>query len=624
MVRDKSFGIMLKELREKKNVTLEQLGAGLCDLGKLSRIENGMADAEKLLRDRLLDRLGVAAENYENFLYYREYKAWKERQTMVHSMIQGRLEETKQLLEKYWCENSMEEQLKYQFYLSIVVQIRRIEGAEEEEVRELFRQALYLTVQETVVQEPERGLLSIEEINLLLEYAFCNTEDFSLFWYEKLFAYVERLELDSLAMAKIYPKLVYYYCRRWKKDNSTITGEELSRLLRLCDRAIEVLQKGNRMFYLWELLAMKEQLLQALIDANVEKEEQAVRKLKEWKQTCINWYTTLTEVYEEYGVPKEMQDFCYIYVDREAYCIGDVIRIRRKMFGMTMLQLSDGICSERTISRLERNETEPHRDIVRELFERLNMPGEFCRKELVTGKPEVLRLFSEAKRACNERKFDLSDALLEQIRREISFEIPGNKQVILRLKLLNEWHRKRINKETVDRRYFVEQLKEILEETIFYKAAVTLGEKYLTQNKIACLQNMMLRAEQLDEEKAQCATALYELFEKQRKLEECFDIYELVMGTIASDLGNEGEYDLSDKLGLKILIDGLFYRRLGWIADEIYDLLWNDVQREKNQHLVKRGADTKKELTKCICLCEISGDLHKIPFYKRALEKGIE
>ena len=48
MVKDKSFGIMLKELREKKNVTLEQLGAGLCDPGKLSRIENGKAEAEKL------------------------------------------------------------------------------------------------------------------------------------------------------------------------------------------------------------------------------------------------------------------------------------------------------------------------------------------------------------------------------------------------------------------------------------------------------------------------------------------------------------------------------------------------------------------------------------------------
>lgn len=62
MVKDKSFGILLNEIRLKKNVTLEQLAAGMCDVGKLSRIENGKEDAEKLLRDRLLDRLGVAEE----------------------------------------------------------------------------------------------------------------------------------------------------------------------------------------------------------------------------------------------------------------------------------------------------------------------------------------------------------------------------------------------------------------------------------------------------------------------------------------------------------------------------------------------------------------------------------
>ena len=106
-------------------------------------------------------------------------------------------------------------------------------------------------------------------------------------------------------------------------------------------------------------------------------------------------------------------------------------------------------------------------------------------------------------------------------------------------------------------------------------------------------------------------------------MEECFDVYELVMGTIASDLGNKGEYDLSDEIGLKILMGGLIYRRLGWIYSELYDLLWNDIQRGKNQHQVKRGADTKKELLKCIYFCEMSGDLHHLSFYKRVLEEGM-
>ena len=52
-------------------------------------------------------------------------------------------------------------------------------------------------------------------------------------------------------------------------------------------------------------------------------------------------------------------------------------------------------------------------------------------------------------------------------------------------------------------------------------------------------------------------------------------------------------------------------------------MLWTDVQREKNQHPVKRGADTKEELLKCIYLCELCGDTHMLSFLKNALENGI-
>jgi len=623
VVKDKNFGKMLRELREDKGITLDLLCLGLCDVGKLSRIENGKVEAEKLLRDRLLDRLGVAEENYENFLYYSEYKGWKERQDIVHGMIQGRYEEVKKLLETYRDSHSMENALELQFYLSILVQIRRIEGATKEEVRNLFEQALKLTVPEDAFQEPWGMLLSVEELNFLLEYTFYNRENYALSWYERMLLYVEQLQLEPLLKAKLYPKLVFYFHQIWQErgmENKT----EISKMLRLCNKAIEILQRGNRMFFLWELLQIKEQLLQRLIEENGDKGENAVKQLKEWKQTCINWYTTLSEVYEEYNVSKATKDFCYVYVDREAHCIGDVIRIRRKMFGMTMQQLADGICSERTISRLERNETEPHRDIVRELFGRLNMSGEFCRKELVSERPEVLQIFSEAKEKSGKREYDASDRILEQIESKVSFEIPGNRQAIQRLKLTNEWHRKRANKEELDRKYFVERLKEILGDTIPYETAVLSDEKYLTQNEVSCLQNIMVSIDWKYQEMEQCVTALYEWYEKYRCLEECFDMYEFVMGAIASNLGNKGEYDSSDQIGIKILNYELIYRRIGRLYREKYSLLWNDVQRVKNQHPARRGADTKKELLKCIYLCEVCDVQYQLSFLRKALEEGIK
>lgn len=621
MVKDKSFGILLNELREKKNVTLEELGAGLCDVGTLSKIENSKVEADKLLKDRLFARLGVAEENYENFLYDSEYDDWLERQKVVRSILHRNLELARQRLENYKGSHAMEKPLEYQFYLSMLAQIRRIEGADRQELRKLFGQTLELTVPKDRMKDRANMLFSVEELNLLLEYAFYNREAFPAAWYEELISYVEGLGLDKLAMAKLYPKLVYYYCRQWNIAAADRT--KLSDLLQSCNKAIEILQKGNRMFYLWELLLVKEQVLEALIAKNADKGENAVKRLREWKETCINWHTTLAELYEEHGVSKEMQDFCYLYVDMEAHCIGDVIRIRRKMFGMTMKQLSEGICSERTVSRLERNETRPHREIVRELFDRLGMPAEFYRNDLVVEKPEALQLFSEAKRASNRKEFDASDALLAQVKELVSFEIPGNWQAVHRMELVNEEERKRANKEAIDERDFVEQLKGILDDTIPYEVAIASGEKYLTKNEVSCLHSIMNMSGSMHQEMEQCRMALYDLYGKQRHLEECFDMYEFVMGAIASDLGNEGKYDVSDEIGLKIIENGLVYRRARRIYKEKYSLLWNDVQREKNQHPVKRGADTKEELLKCIYLCELCGDTYMLSFLKNALENGI-
>lgn len=129
MVKDREFGCLLKELRIQKSVTQEQLGQGLCDITKLSKIESGKVEAEHYLRERLLERLGLAEENYEKILYYDDYKIWQERQNIVQCMIQSRkldaeqnkLEEVKLLLNTYVKKHSMEDKLEktvLSFYVS--------------------------------------------------------------------------------------------------------------------------------------------------------------------------------------------------------------------------------------------------------------------------------------------------------------------------------------------------------------------------------------------------------------------------------------------------------------------------------------------------------------------------
>ena len=334
-----SFWELIYKLRKKRNISLEVLSEGVCDFSLLSKVEKGKVELDKLEIDRLLGRLGVEAENYESFLFYKEYHSWRERQEIVYCILYGKIEEARQRLENY--QKKADALLDYQFYLTMLAQIRRIEGVEKEELRELFEKAIVLTVSEPLKRKLKGRILSVEELNLLLECAFYQEEisEISLEWYKELISYIEQMPLDNIALSKIYPKTIYYFYETWISKGG-MEQQEYFDMLKFCNKAIGILQKAKRMFYLWELLEAKIQILQYLIP-----KKPLPEIFQKWYQTCKDWKEVLEEVYAEYGVSKEMKEFCYIYVDMEAHCIGEVIKIRRKMLGMTAKQLSKEICS---------------------------------------------------------------------------------------------------------------------------------------------------------------------------------------------------------------------------------------------------------------------------------------
>ena len=71
------FGKYLTELRRKYNVSMNVVCDGICDQSVMSRIENGEREVSKLVQDRLLGRLGVAPENFENMVFSYVYELRK-------------------------------------------------------------------------------------------------------------------------------------------------------------------------------------------------------------------------------------------------------------------------------------------------------------------------------------------------------------------------------------------------------------------------------------------------------------------------------------------------------------------------------------------------------------------
>ncbi len=593
-----SFGEYLANLRKRNKASLEQLSDGLCAVSSLYRIEKGERSVDRLLQDRFLTRLGTTPENYENLLDWKEYEQWERRQKIVQAILYEEIEKAEGLLEEYKTRYPMEEPLEYQFYLAMLAQIKQYRGCAKDELVAMFYEALSLTVPELEKRGFDTRILSLEEINLLLEYIQGSTSWKSMETYKQLLLYMKRYDKDSLSLAKIFPKTVWYFYLFWCSQEEK-TEFDSRRMLELCNQAVEALRDAKRMFYMWELLGMREQLLQSILADNPEDREALEQCLEESR----SWRNALEWVYRKMDINIEMQNFCYLYVTSEVYCVADVIRTRRNMIKMSIRILCENLCDERVVSHLEHRRSVSQRPIIRCLMERLQLAAVFMRTELISSEPEVKQKYTELKTVCNNKEYAKAEEIMAELKEMVSMEIPSNRQALRRIETNIQYARG-----IISRQEYVEQMKSVLGETIPYAKAVAKGKKYFTTEEISCIQNILGKAERGSQEKQECLQTLIELYESQENVENYVRIYGFIMKMISSELGNQGDYDASDKIELHLLQLSLRSRRLDGIHGALYEMLWNDEERRKQRIKIHRGDNREEVLQKCIQISSLCKD----------------
>ena len=176
---------------------------------------------------------------------------------------------------------------------------------------------------------------------MILEYERCCRPERLASRCEEILAYISSEVFDTYSYVKIYPKVIYYlYLSTPERDR------DWNRLLCLSNRGIEQLRTTGRMYYLWELIEIRREGLIWLLD-RIEndgegRKREAVQKVIDM---MTDWLEALDFVHELCGTHRRMETSCYLYQQKEAYCISDVIRRRREMLGMTKKALCEGICS---------------------------------------------------------------------------------------------------------------------------------------------------------------------------------------------------------------------------------------------------------------------------------------
>ena len=210
---EQDFPKFLKRIRKEENVYLEQLAEGLMSVTQLARIEKGQRPLPKNQRDRLLGRLGIASDLYENLLNIEDYAAWECQRDILCAIERRETQKAWKLIIAYENAKPKSDKIKRQFCLMMEAEVMKQQEIDQRDIAACYEKAAKCTIPDITNLCIEKKLLSIQEINTVLEYQFYHKDEDFAQKCKELMVFVENAVYDDLSRVKIYPKIVYYYLR---------------------------------------------------------------------------------------------------------------------------------------------------------------------------------------------------------------------------------------------------------------------------------------------------------------------------------------------------------------------------------------------------------------------------
>ena len=536
---DQDFAKLLKNIRTEEKVSLDQLAMGFMSASQLSKIEKGERPIDKDIRDRLLERLGIAKELYENLLDICDFEEWDYKKKILSAIQNKKIEDAYRLLKEYKAHLREYDRINHQFILAMWGEVLKQEGASKEKIAECYRKAVILTIPDAEKVWWEKRPLSVLEMNLLLE---TQTEN-----------------------------------------------------LKICEKAIDKLRDAGRTYYLVELLEIEIQILETM-------PEDAVTEYLEKNGTdrinAKELMSMIKKLYAEYEVPAYIQDCTYFYQQKWIFSMKDVLRTRREMFGLTQEQLCEGICSVKSLRRAEKGQTDMQRETLKKLLNRLGLSGQMQWSRLITSDREVIRMAEELADYINDRKFSVASKQLESLKSRIDLDIPQNKQYFLEKQALLEFEQGKVTREE-----FVKMEKEALECTLRAENLYRKENVYLTEREIICISNSWKGMEEKEKrESINLILRLYDNYALNNGLSQAISVYEIVTEAAVNELGNNGEHVRAEEIDRKSIKASLSCRRVWDIHYKIYDILWNEKKLMKKSGKRVSNNRMNTELKRCIIM----------------------
>ena len=565
--RGMAFNELLDITRKEKSITLRQLSYGLCSEAEMSFILSGARLPSYQLRNRFMSRIDINPEGFEDFIDKAEYDIWLKINTLLFYLRNNNLSEAEKLLYRF--KDLTIDVLQKQIVLDVAARILKIKGAPKEIVRDKYYEAICLSMGKIDLKQLPKYLLSPYEYILIFEYLHIKALDSSndlkdriIDTFFKMIDYVISLEICDLSKVKILPRAVCLLYGVLSNQN-TPRCELYNKIKVFTDYSISLLKRTNRLYSLIELVQVRQEL-----KCSSKEDNELSLSLKEY--------------YYEYNIPASDLFDTYMYEETMVYNISDVIKSRRILFGKTQKDISEGVCSLKTICRIEQNETNPQPSTLKLLLQKLNIFSDYRRSEIITKEVDVIRLYDSYKLAKNCKDVELAKSLLISLNDRIDRNIPSNCQILNKLFLDAEYDN---NISGIDYRKKLEELLKITLDVNYMQSGLKGDLPYLTIAEKKILFSI-IRFEHENGIK----DSGYQFFLKgicsktENHLIHAFGIkyYELYAGLYASIMVKEHDYKRSNDTLKTIIHYNLSERRNTCLAQSLYGTMRNEAVRTQN------------------------------------------
>ncbi len=592
-----AFSSYVNSLRRKRGVALEALCEGLCSTSMISHWESGKRIPDRYLQNRIFNRLGIDSDGFQHLLNYDKYDFYKKRLQILFHIREGHFLLANQLLDEYEASADSTNSLEKQFCLYMKATIMRCLGYDASFFHAYFEEALKLTVPNIELRPITSFVLSVQELDLILDYAASETTVHPSIFMDVI-SYAMKNDFDSLSQAKILPKAVVYYCKYSSLDSLTHTSIDFNQYLILLDTALESLRKTYSLYYMYEILSYRSLVIQRILSLGNSFTPNWEKQLEQNNQ----WLFHLSSLYEDYDVPKETFESTSLYLVKGVECLNDAIRIRRKMLKLPAATLCKDICDVKTLRRIESKSTTPQYDVVIKLLARLGLPGVYTRSDVTLDHPNTKKMLDDLRFYVNQRDTYNIDQTVHILSHKIPMNNIYNLQFIESAKVYSLRQ-----KGLISTTEYTKKMKEILELTVPWKSILNDEAKFLSYNELAYIHNILSGLNSASQEYHSCQEILANYYKPYFET-ELAAVYgsqlDFICNVVQNNLGNMGDYETSNQYNNYLIKENLRLKRAGILPQFLYGIWWNNEQQERETPSLQHS-DKLTLLQRCISLATL-------------------